>query len=211
MDLKEERNAVAAILKGYDFNINALDVKPASSGSSRNEILNGIKESDFIILIIGERYGSMDSRITNLNKLWSITRWEYEMAVKTHKKDVLVYFKKITSGDAIHYDDKLSGDYKNKRTLLQTFKAELSKRHNPKYFTTAEELAEEIRKAIISVYRTGVKSLLNKIDALNNEIDNLKVKNKQLLETAIKIEEIQSSGIVGGLLNAPGLVRPKKE
>jgi hypothetical protein len=69
LDLKQERKAVAQILIENGLNVNALDVKPASSQTSKREILNGIRESDFIILIVGERYGSILPQVTGSAKL----------------------------------------------------------------------------------------------------------------------------------------------
>lgn len=47
LDLADERKAVAKALNEAKINVNALDVKPASNNSSKEEIINGIKESDF--------------------------------------------------------------------------------------------------------------------------------------------------------------------
>ena len=58
IDLHEERESVANALTDMGLNVNALDIKPASTDSSKNEILSGIRESDFAILLIGDRYGS---------------------------------------------------------------------------------------------------------------------------------------------------------
>ena len=114
LDLQQERNAVANVLRESNLNINALDVKPASNDSSRKEILSGIKESDFIILIIGERYGSIIPKMT-LSKKLSITRWEYVKAVKHFGKYALVYFKEVESNDPIYYDNFQLDGYKMKR------------------------------------------------------------------------------------------------
>ena len=64
LDLEQERNEVARVLREANLNINALDIKPASNDSSKKEIIKGIKESDFIILIVGERYGSIIPQMT---------------------------------------------------------------------------------------------------------------------------------------------------
>jgi len=189
LDLEQERNAVAKVLKESNFNINALEIKPASNDSSRKEILSGIKESDFIILIVGERYGSIIPRMT-LSQKYSITKWEYLNAVKKYGKHVLVYFKKIESKDSIYYDDHQSADFNTKRKLLAEFKKELSDIHNPKYFTTAEELAEEIRSAIISTYRAGVISLSSKHDLLISERDRLLKENNRLLLENKSLKEV---------------------
>ena len=204
-DLKQERNAVANVLRESNLNINALDVKPASDNSSRKEIMNGIKESDFLILIVGERYGSIIPRMTTSNKL-SITRWEYLKAIKNFGKYVLVYFKKVESKDSMYYDDPSSGDYKIKRRSLEEFKKELSNAHNPKYFITAEELAEGVRKAIIPTYRSGVKSLLIKNQSLLKEIESLK-QNSQLFKNST--EPVKENSQVG--LFSSGLTEKRQK
>ena len=173
IDLKEERKAVADVLRKANLNINAIDVKPAANDSSRKEIINGIRESDFIILIVGERYGSIIQEMTK-SRIHSITKWEYIKAVKRFRKDALVYFKNVASNDPICYDDQISADYSQKRKLLAKFKKELSSNHSPKYFTTPNELAEEVKKALIPTYRAGVKVLINKNDILLKEIKTLK-------------------------------------
>jgi hypothetical protein len=198
LDLEEERNAVANVLRESNLDPNALDVKPASNDSSRKVILNGIKESDFIILIIGERYGSIIPRMTGSQKL-SITRWEYIRAVKSYGKDALVYFKRVESEDSIYYDDYLSDDYEMKRGLLADFKKELSNTHNPKYFTTAVDLAEEVRNAIIPTYRAGVKSLVTKNESLMKKVEGLELENQKLRNTSATTKDSSQLGLLGGL------------
>ena len=55
VDLQDERASVAETLKDNGLNVNALDIKPATNNTSKTEILKGIRESDFVILIIGAR------------------------------------------------------------------------------------------------------------------------------------------------------------
>jgi len=196
-DLKKERNAVAHVLHDCNFNINALDVKPASDNSSKKEIMTGIKESDFLILIVGERYGSILPRMTTSNKL-SITKWEYLKATRHFGKHVLVYFKIIDTKNIIYYDDTSSVDYTMKRRYLEEFKKELSNAHNPKYFRTAEELSEEVRKAIIPTYRSGVKSLIIKNKSLLKEIESLKQNNQRFEDSTESVKE----GLKPGLLSS---------
>jgi hypothetical protein len=205
IDLKEERNAVANVLREYNLNINALDIKPASNDSSRKEIISGIKESDFIILIVGERYGSIIPQMT-LSKELSITRWEYIRAVKSFGKHALVYFKRVESKDPKHYDDQGIVDFDTKRQYLGEFKKELSGVHNPKYFTTPEELAEEVRKAIIPTYRSGVKSLVSMNEALSKKIEALEQENERLKSAPkssepfpVKLPKPRIGGLLEGL------------
>lgn len=200
IDLEEERSAVADVLRKANLNINALDIKPASSDSSKKEILSGIKESDFLVLIVGERYGSIIPKMTSSSKL-SITRWEYKRAVNGFKKDVLVFFKKVGSTNPKYYDDKTSCDYDLKRRLLAEFKRELAGKHNPKYFSSPEELAEEIGKAIIPTYRTGVKTLAEKNDHLLREIERLKKENERLVAGSISSNgnKVNNNSLLDGL------------
>jgi hypothetical protein len=159
LDLRPERDVVSDALEKSGFNVNALDVKPASNDSSKDQIIEGIKESDFVILIVGHCYGSIIPEMTSSDRL-SITRWEYVTAANRFRKDVLVFFKKP---DGFYVEDDAK-----KQALLQEFKSILRHRHNSKYFSTPEELACEIEKSLISVYRSGVKLLQEK---LRNERD----------------------------------------
>ena len=120
VDLKAERRAVAKVLKKSGLNINALDTKPASNESSKKEIIKGIKESDFVILIIGHRYGSILPEMTG-SESRSITWWEYTIALNT-KKPVLVYFKELADDNDINFDDKDAPDFEIKNKRLNQFK-----------------------------------------------------------------------------------------
>jgi Domain of unknown function (DUF4062) len=179
IDLQEERAAVAIALRERGLNVNALDVKPASNGSTKDEILNGIKESDFLILLIGDRYGSILPSVTG-NDSTSITRWEYQKAFSLGRP-VIVYFKQNIGNDAKNHDDTSESLYKKKRILFERFKKLIMNRHNPAYFSDSFELAEKVQSSIIPTYRSGVRNLnlkniemANKIIELENEIKRLK-------------------------------------
>lgn len=184
LDLKDERRAVAAILKKSNLNVNALDIRPASNNKSNVEILNGIKESDFVVLIVGRRYGSIIPEMTG-SEMLSITRWEYNQAV-INKKHVLVFFKEF--GNDGFGDDS---------PYLTDFKERLSRSHSPKYFSSIRDLEDEVSNALISIYRAGVSSLLSKLDQAKQEIDQLKQANLKLVRDASKSQE--PSGILKGL------------
>jgi len=178
LDLKEERKAVENALIKSNLNINAIDVMPASNASSKDEILNGIRESDFVILIVGERYGSIIPRITRSQKL-SMTEWEYKQAIELGK-DVLVYFKNVKSKKRLSNYNTKDSDFDMKRSALAEFKKQLEDNHSPKYFTTIEGLEKEVCKAIIPIYRRGVKTLASKNQSLTKENSLLKKENKTL-------------------------------
>lgn len=185
VDLKEERKAVAEILRKLDFRINALDIAPAADDDSKSEILQGIKESDFIILLVGERYGSIVTEMSSRN---SVTHWEYLQA-KSRQKSVLVYFIKKDSNDPLNTDDGTEPQRIKKKEALDRFKKLLSENHNPKYVDGVDDLKQEIENAIVPTYRKGLKKLLKKNAALTKERDELVIKNEELLHMITSLSE----------------------
>lgn len=177
-DLQKERVFVANTLRERGLNINALDIKPASNDSSKKEIINGIRESDFIILIIGDRYGSIIPDLTG-SKTLSITKWEYQRGIG-FGKPVLAYFKHISSFDDKNHDNKTESNYKMKRILLEKFKKLIATKHNPAYFADPYELSEKVQNSLIPVYRSGVKHLLLKNAELLNKIVELETELTKL-------------------------------
>jgi hypothetical protein len=175
LDLRGERKAVARVLKESNLNVNALDIQPASNNKSKDEILKGINESDFIILIVGQRYGSVIPEMTGSEK-HSITKWEYLQAKLKMRKDILVFFKEPNGESQAGHEAQSDTHLK----LLDEFKNQLSKNHNPKYFSTVQELEHEVKQALIPIYRTGVTSLLSELDQLKGENAQLKQENEIL-------------------------------
>lgn len=181
-DLEMERKAVADVLSRANIYANALDIKPASNNSSQKEIFKGIINSDFIIVIVGARYGTLNKRITKRPE-FSITKWEYFMA-RQHAKDALVFFKEIKSPLPEQMDDDDS-DFYRKRELLKRFKKELSDTHNPKPFRTPDGLAKEVEKALVPMYREGLIELLNRRDELEKEVGRLRPPTKANLASSL--------------------------
>lgn len=216
-DLQEERNSVAEVLKMRGLNVNALDIKPASTQSSKREILSGIRESDFIILIIGDRYGSILKSMTGSETL-SITWWEYARALR-FGKPVLAYFKNVDANELNSHDDPSEQTYKRKRFQFQRFKKIVSNRHNPGYFSYAYELADKIDESLISVYRDGVRTLWGKITDL--EADNSRLKtmqvpthgSAQLSNTTPYLGINSLNGLLGGAQSEPmqGIANPLRD
>jgi nucleoside 2-deoxyribosyltransferase len=171
IDLYEDRNEVANALRERGLNVNALDIRPASTQSSRNEILNGIRESDFVILLIGDRFGSILKSMTASDSQ-SITWWEYVNAKKMGKP-VIAYFKNFDSSDPNSHDDRSDVLYKKKRVLFERFKKIITQRHNPAFYSDPYELAEKLDASLISIYRAGVKTLSSSNSELSSKISQL--------------------------------------
>lgn len=211
IDLQEERESVANALSDMGLNVNALDIKPASTDSSKNEILSGIRESDFAILLIGDRYGSILPRMTGSNML-SITWWEYNNARK-FGKPIIAYFKKITGNDSYSHDDINESTYKKKRKSFDRFKKLISNRHNPAYFLDSFDLSDKIKTSIIPTYRAGVKTLNLKNTQLSLKISELESEVKRLKSISsnrdIDTETEISNPLRGGLLGLGDLSKYK--
>jgi|GEM_PF-3515527 len=178
IDLYEDRNEVANTLRKRGLNVNALDIKPASTQSSRNEILNGIKESDFVILLIGDRYGSILKNMTG-NERQSITWWEYTNALKMGKP-VIAYFKNFDSSDPNSHDDRSDALYNKKRELFDRFKKRVTEKHNPAFYKNSYDLAEKLDSSLISIYRAGLKELSSTKFELSSKITRLERELNQL-------------------------------
>ena len=204
VDLHEERTYVAEVLRNRGLNINALDVRPASTQSSKKEIISGIRESDFVILLIGDRYGSILQSMTESDTK-SITWWEYQKAVM-FGKPVIAYFKNVDATDPSSHDDPADHTYKIKRKLFTRFKKIVSTKHNPAYFTDAFELADKIDKSLISIYRSGVKTLSSKnselsvrVSQLESEVQSLSVKTPSTNTSGLGNSNPLSGGLSGHL------------
>ena len=198
IDLQEERSEVADALSDRGLNVNALDVRPASTQSSKKEILSGIRESDFVILIIGDRYGSILPEMTG-NKTISITWWEYQRAL-AFGKPVIAYFKNIEYPDESTHDDPYEKQYKLKRNRFDKFKGIVTSKHNPAYFTDSYELSQKIDKSLINIYRSGVKSLTQKNSSLSIRVSELEAQ----LQKYKPNPAASPSPYLGNPSNAPG-------
>lgn len=202
IDLYDDRIEVAKILKKRGLNVNALDVKPASNESSKNEILEGIRESDFVVLLIGDRYGSILPSMTGSDSR-SITWWEYDMA-RRMGKPVIAFFKRFDSTDHRAHDSTNDADYRKKRKLFERFKNLVSDNHNPGYYKEVDDLVNKIDQALISIYRSGVKELRQLNDKLERRVSDLESEvNRLKAKPPSYLDKVATSATgLGGLLGA---------
>jgi len=211
VDLCEDRAAIAEALKKRGLNVNALDIRPASSQSSKNEILSGIRESDFVILVIGNRFGSILKSMTGNDNI-SVTWWEYNNAMKMGKP-VIAYFKNIDPNDPATHDDESDIQYQKKRKLFERFKKIVTRRHNPAFYTTAYDLADQVDNSLISIYRAGVKKISSSNSNLMTKVSKLESEISSLKSTSTRIQSNTNTTInsTRGLLSLGLLESAKKE
>lgn len=190
LDLKEERKTVADLFNRLNIFSQALDTKPASNNSSKSEIIAGIRQSDFVVLLIGGRYGTIDRSFTESDVL-SITQWEYNLAF-SQKKPIIALIKNAPI--------KFDNDHK-KLEMLERFKKILTHRHSPQYFDNNEELFEIVLRSVIPSYRNSIASRQSTILSLETENNELK-KELQSLKEKLNPPQITHPGIGLGLSSA---------
>ncbi|HDM8188413.1 TPA: DUF4062 domain-containing protein [Vibrio harveyi] len=163
VDFMDERKAIADVLKSKAINVNALDIQPASNSSSKYQIERGIAEADFVLLLVGNRYGSIIPQMTGGEV--SITHWEYLLATQKYNKNVLVFYRNYNESETIssHYDDD-DNYYNEKQYKLRAFKSSLSSKHNPTFFSSISDLASQVKSSIIPAYREIIRELVLKYE-----------------------------------------------
>lgn len=162
-DFYEERKSIAKYLQFIQCDVNAIDIQPASSEKVATKIKDGIEESDFVILLVGNRYGSIIPKMTGDDNL-SITNWEYNLAVALGKP-ICVYLNPKSN-----IKDNEDEDKEKKEELLNRFKETLQENHCPSYFYSREELLDKIPAAIVSIYREYAKNRDKELSKINNEL-----------------------------------------
>lgn len=138
-DLVEERQAVLKAVLELDHMPAGMELFPAADESAWQLIKDVIDRSDYYVLIVGGRYGSLDA--TGLG----YTEKEYEYAVAT-KKPVIAL---------LHQDPEKIPREKTETDAaawerLKQFRAKVQKTHTCNYWTGAEELKSKVIVALTS-------------------------------------------------------------
>jgi hypothetical protein len=134
LDLVKERQKITEALYEADRIPIGMEMFPSTSESSMALIERLIKQSDFYILVIGSRYGSMYR-----NRGISYTEHEFELA-KKHKKNPLVF---IYNGE----NGYISDEDEETKSKLDAFKSKAGI-GNPAYCQNPDDLARKITNAL---------------------------------------------------------------
>ena len=128
-DLEAERFSIMKAMMGIDCIPAGMEDFPAFDEAQLSYIKRIIDESDYYILIIGGRYGSLDDDGI------SFTEKEFQYA-KEKKKPILAFINSdVGSLPAKHTDDDQS-----KRAKLERFKEEVKHSRIVKFWSRSEEL-----------------------------------------------------------------------
>lgn len=180
-DLQEERRQVIQVILELDCIPSGMELFPATNTDAWTLIESVITEADYYVLIIGGRYGSLDSEGV------SYTEREYEIALK-HKVPVLAFLHRDT-GDIPSKNVDFDSEPRSK---LCRFRTRIEAAHHVKYWKSAEELGGVVSRSlslgIRTIRRNGWVSGefsrtvedLDKIIALENKVRLLEAENNAL-------------------------------
>lgn len=185
-DLQDERKAVIDSILDHDCFPSGMELFPASDMSQFEYIKSVIDESDYYILIVAGKYGSISE-----NGI-SYTEMEYDYAVSMGIPILRFLHKKI--GD-------ISSD-KTEKTELQTkklenFRKKVSVNKLCNFYTSCDNLKNLVSKSLsheIKVHpRTGwIRGDIEKDTTLLRQIIDLRTENDRLEDTiSLKYKQIQ--------------------
>jgi hypothetical protein len=144
LDLKEEREAVLRTILKLDRFPAGMELFPAVNDTAWELIKKVIKESDYYVLIIGGKYGSLDESGI------SYTEKEYDFAVENNIPVVAF----------IHSDPESISLGKseidpNIREKLEAFKQKVKTHHHCNFWQTTEELKENLLTSLNAEMKTN--------------------------------------------------------
>lgn len=181
-DLKDERQAVLnAILKLNQFPA-GMEIFPAVNNTAWEHIEKVIEVSDYYVLIIGGKYGSIEEESGI-----SYTEKEYDFAVSknipvlafTHSDEESIAFGKVEKSEEA-------------REKLKKFKRKVGARHHWNYWKTIDELKANVATSLAMSFATNPqtgwvkassidkKELLEQFAKTQKKLDELQIENKKL-------------------------------
>ena len=172
-DLKEERNEVLQALLELDCIPCGMEYCPAANESQWDYIQKLIDDCDYYIVIIGARYGSLDTDGI------SFTQKEYNYALS----------KNIPAIGFIHSNPKSlpinkSDDDSNKKQKLEEFK-EIVKQRLCKTWSDAKELGGVVSRSMIQEIRRNPRIGWIKADQVSEDSE------KKILQLYKRIEDLE--------------------
>ena len=190
-DLKEERKEVIQALLELDCIPVGMELFPATDDDQWTLIKELIDESDYYILIIGGRYGSLN------NDGISYTQMEYEYASQIGIPTIS-FLHKNPENLQVSKTDKDS----NKQKLLESFRS-LAAKKLVKFWESPEELGSVVSRSLVKLIKTKPRTGWVKADRIssdeaNLEILRLKEQIKQLEEEIKSSSEFETSSLSQG-------------
>jgi hypothetical protein len=178
-DLFEERQSVLKAVLELNHMPAGMELFPAADESAWQLIKDVIDGSDYYVLIIAGRYGSLDEAGIGF------TEKEYEYALKTGKPVIPLLHK---NPDNLPREKTETAE--STWTKLKTFRAKVEKNHTCVYWMTSEELKSKVIVGLTMIMKRHpaigwVKADQIPSDATLSELLKLKTKISEL-ETEAK-------------------------
>jgi len=143
-DLAEERAEVVSMLLNLDALPAGMELFPATNDDAWTLIQRVIDESDYYLLVIGGRYGSVDEE-SNL----SYTEKEFDYAVD-QKKPVMAFLH----GDPGKISAEKTDQNDAAREKLNGFRAKVEKAVHINYWNGASELSGHVAKSFVKLQKS---------------------------------------------------------
>ena len=172
IDLVEERSAIVDSVLKLDCFPAGMELFPAANEEQFEYIKSKIDESDYYVLVIGGRYGSVDDDGI------SYTEKEYDYAVAT-KKPILVF---IHSAPMALPTDKFELD-EAKRDKLEQFREKAKHNRLIKYWKTSGELSTEVVLSLTAAFKDDPqKGWVRQVASDNQQLEKELTQYKSELE-----------------------------
>ncbi|WP_159702619.1 DUF4062 domain-containing protein [Arthrobacter sp. 18067] len=143
LDLVEERQAVTRILLELNCFPAGMELFPAGDDDKMDLIKGVIDDSDYYILILGGKYGSVDAE-TDV----SYTEMEYDYAIET-QTPVMAFLKRDL--DSV-VKQKTELDPK-KAEQLEEFRKKAESKRTVRYFDGKDDLAAQIATSLVALQK----------------------------------------------------------
>lgn len=196
LDLKDERRAVQEAILELDCFPAGMELFPASNEDAWTLIKGVIETSDYYLLVVGGKYGSIDEE-TSL----SYTEKEFDFAVSIDKP--VMAFLHGDTGSIPASKTELDPDSREK---LEAFRDKVQSTKHIKYWATADDLAGKVSRSFTQMRKqfpavgwvrgdieTSADALKENIE-LRKQIDRL----QSQLATAQEVTSAVAEGLSGG-------------
>lgn len=190
-DLIEERQAVTQILLESECFPAGMELFPAGDEDKMDLIRGVIDDSDYYMLILGGKYGSVDPD-TNL----SYTEMEYDYAIST-KKPVMAFVVKDI-GDLT--SRRVEADPDNAERLRK-FREKVLKPRTVRFFSDKKDLSSMVATSLPRMHRVNkpigwVRGNHAITPELAQELADLRAKNAELRALNAELRVEQTSTVV---------------
>ncbi|MBF8708677.1 MULTISPECIES: DUF4062 domain-containing protein [Pseudomonas] len=195
-DLKEERGQVSQVLMQMECIPAGMELFPATDEEQFEFIKKVIDDSDYYLLIIGGRYGSVTEEGV------SYTEKEFDYAISQNIPVVA-----LLHGSANSLPVSKSELDPKMRERLESFRARASTGRLVKFWNTGEELAGQVAISMVATMsrfpRVGwIRGSNAASEDLLREINDLRKENEALKKSAATVAPLELHGIIPAGLDA---------